>query len=44
MTGVEVTTLKPSLWTIVYGDGNDAPLNTWGALNAQLQCRSPMRR
>ncbi len=40
VTGVEVTTLKPSLWTIVYGDGNDAPLNTWGALNAQLVSES----
>ncbi len=37
VTGVETTTLKPSLWTIVYGDGNDAPLNTWGTLNAQQQ-------
>ncbi len=40
VTGVEVTTLKPSLWTIVYGDGNDAPLNTWGTLNAQQQAES----
>ena len=40
VTGVEVTTLKPSLWTIVYGDGNDAPANTWGTLNAQQQAES----
>jgi hypothetical protein len=26
VTGVEAATLKPSFWTIVYGDGNDAPL------------------
>jgi hypothetical protein len=26
---VEATSLKPSLWTIVYGDANDASLNTW---------------
>lgn len=40
VTGVEVTTLKPSLWTIVYGDGSDAPVNTWGTLNAQQQAES----
>jgi hypothetical protein len=40
ITGVEVTTLKPSLWTLVYGDGNDAPLNTWGTLFAQQQAES----
>ena len=32
LTGVEATTLQPSLWTIVYGDGVDAPANTWGTL------------
>lgn len=40
VTGVEATTLRPSLWTIVYGDGNDAALNTWGALQAQQQAES----
>jgi hypothetical protein len=40
VTGVEVTTLKPSLWTIIYGDGSDAPVNTWGALNPQQQAES----
>ncbi len=40
LTGVEVTTLKPSLWTIVYGDGIDATANTWGALLAQQQAES----
>ena len=30
----------PEEATIVYGDGNDAPLNTWGALNAQQQAES----
>ena len=39
-TGVEATSLKPSLWTIVYGEGNDAPLNTWGTLNPQQQSES----
>ncbi len=40
VTGVEATTLKPSLWTIVYGDGNDAAANTWGTLFAQQQAES----
>lgn len=40
LTGVEATTLKPSLWTIVYGDGIDAPANTWSAMNAQQQAES----
>ena len=40
VTGVEATTLRPSLWTIVYGDGNDVALNTWGALQAQQQAES----
>ena len=40
VTGVEVTTLKPSLWTIAYGDGNDLAANTWSALQAQLQAES----
>ena len=40
VTGAEATTLKPSLWTIVYGDGNDVPANTWGSLLAQQQAES----
>lgn len=40
VTGVEATTLKPSLWTIVYGDGNDVPVNTWDTLLAQQQAES----
>jgi hypothetical protein len=40
VTGVEATTLKPSLWTLIYGDGNDAALNTWGALTPQQQAES----
>lgn len=37
ITGVEAGTLKPSLWTLVYGDGNDAAANTWGTLTPQQQ-------
>jgi hypothetical protein len=40
LTGVEVTTLKPSLWTIVYGDGNDVTANTWSGSLAQVQAES----
>lgn len=40
LTGVEATTLKPMLWTIVYGDGVDAPANSWGTLFAQQQAES----
>ena len=40
ITGVEATTLKPSLWTLVYGDGNDAALNTFGTLTPQQQAES----
>ncbi|HZS38479.1 MAG TPA: hypothetical protein VFF06_16705 [Polyangia bacterium] len=40
VTGVEATTLRPTLWTIVYGDGNDAAANTWGSLLAQQQAES----
>jgi hypothetical protein len=40
VTGVEATTLKPSLWTLVYGDGNDAAANTWGTLTPQQQAES----
>ncbi len=36
LTGTEATTLKPYVWTIVYGDGNDAPLGTWGTRYAQV--------
>jgi hypothetical protein len=37
VTGVEATTLRPSVWTAIYGDGNDAAANTWGSLFAQFQ-------
>lgn len=40
ITGIEATTLKPTLWTLVYGEGNDAALNTWGTLTAQQQAES----
>jgi hypothetical protein len=40
LTGVEATTLRHTLWSIVYGDGYDAPANTWGALNPQQQAES----
>ncbi|MDE3095849.1 MAG: hypothetical protein KGK07_07595 [Chloroflexota bacterium] len=37
VTGVEATTLKPTLWTTTYGDGIDVPANTWGAAYVQQQ-------
>jgi hypothetical protein len=40
LTGVEATTLKPSLWTTTYGDGGDVASNTWGALFVQQQAES----
>ncbi len=40
LTGVEVTTLRRTLWTIIYGDGVDAPLNTWGTLYVQQQAEA----
>jgi hypothetical protein len=40
LTGVEATTLARTLWTIVYGDGADAPAGTWGALYVQQQAES----
>lgn len=40
LTGVEATTLARTLWTIVYGDGSDAPSNTWGTLYVQQQAES----
>jgi hypothetical protein len=40
ITGVEATMLKPSLWTLVYGDGNDAAANTWGTLTPQQQAEA----
>jgi hypothetical protein len=40
LTGAEAATLRPSLWTIAYGDGNDLPANTWSALQPQLQAES----
>ena len=40
VTGTEVTTLNPTLWTIVHGDGNDAPTATWGALDVQQQAEN----
>lgn len=40
VTGVEAATLRPSLWTLVHGDGNDAPANTWTALQLQQQAEA----
>ena len=40
VTGTETVTLKPTLWTIVHGDGNDAPPATWGTLDPQQQAES----
>jgi hypothetical protein len=40
VAGVEVTTLRTSLWSIAYGDGGELAANTWGALNAQQQAET----
>ncbi len=40
LTGVEATTLRRTLWTIVYGDNNDAPPNTWSTLLVQQQAEA----
>lgn len=40
LTGVEATTLARTLWTIVHGDGADAPANAWGTLYVQQQAES----
>jgi hypothetical protein len=40
ITGVEVTTNKPTVWTLVFGDGSDAAPGTYGALNPQVQAES----
>lgn len=40
LTGVEATTLRPSMWTLVYGDGVDAALDAWSALLVQQQAES----
>jgi hypothetical protein len=36
-TGTETTTLKPTLWTIVFGDGNDVTAGNWGSIQIQQQ-------
>jgi len=40
LTGVEATTLRRTLWTIVHGDGTDAAAGVWGALQPQQQAES----
>ena len=40
LTGTEVTTLRRTLWTIVYGDGTDAAVGTWGSLLVQQQAEA----
>lgn len=40
LTGVEAATLKPSLWTAAYGDGNDVAAGTWSSLAPQQQAES----
>lgn len=40
LTGVEAGTLRPALWTLVHGDGNDAPPNTWGTLLVQVRAEA----
>jgi hypothetical protein len=39
-TGVEQTTLRPTLWTLAYGDGFDYTAGTWTAYNIQQQAES----
>ncbi|MBI2724600.1 MAG: hypothetical protein HYX50_06005 [Chloroflexi bacterium] len=40
LTGVEATSLRRTLWTIIFGDGGDVAANTWGALMVQQQAES----
>jgi hypothetical protein len=40
VTGAEISSQRPTLWTHIYGDGNDHTANTWGALQAQQQVES----
>lgn len=40
LTGTEAGTLRPALWTLVHGDGNDAPPNAWGTLHPQVRAEA----
>lgn len=40
IAGVEVTTLKPTLWSYAYGDGFNLTAATWGTLRIQAQAEN----
>ncbi|MBF6606795.1 MAG: hypothetical protein IVW53_14600 [Chloroflexi bacterium] len=40
VTGVEASTMKPTVWTTIFGDGVDQAANTWGTYVAQQQAES----
>jgi hypothetical protein len=40
LTGVEVTTLRRTLWTNAYGDGYELTAGTWGTIYVQQQAES----
>jgi hypothetical protein len=37
ITGTEVTTVKPTVWTLIYGDGSGAALDVWTTPRIQVQ-------
>ena len=39
-TGIETVSLKPTLWTTIYGEGVDKAAGTWGGLDIQQQAES----
>jgi hypothetical protein len=40
ITGQEVTTLKRTLWTLIFGDGTNASVGTWTAIRVQQQAEA----
>lgn len=40
ITGTEITTLKPTLWSYAYGDGAFLGAGVWGTLNIQQQAEN----
>ncbi len=40
ITGTEITTTRPTVWTVIYGDGNDAAAATWTTPRIQQQAEA----
>ena len=40
LTGTQTTNLRSTLWSLIYGDGNDQPAATWSALRRQLEAET----